>query len=81
MKLAGDWLLRAMSENGQPSARRVVMVVGLLVFSPLLLTLAARFAPASFAECFIVYMAICGCVYVGGSFANRGTPPPPPVTP
>ncbi len=80
MTLAGPWLLRAMSEGGAPSARRVVMVVGLLVFAPALLVGVMRWAPAVIAECFLGYIAICGGVYVGGSFANRGQAPPP-VTP
>ena len=82
MKLAGDWLLRAMSEGDAPSARRVVMVIGLLVDAPLGLLLAARWVPSVYGECFIAFCAICGCVYVGGSWVPRGTPPvnPPPLT-
>ena len=75
MKLASPWLLAAMSEHGQPSARRVVMVVGLLVFAPLILLGVLRWAPAVIAECFIAYITVCGGVYVGGSFApSRGAP-------
>jgi hypothetical protein len=71
MKLAGEWLLKAMSENGEPSARRVVMVIGLLVFAPTLLVGMMRWASGPLGECFIAWVAICGGVYVGGSFANR----------
>lgn len=75
MKLAGDWLLEAMSENGAPSARRVVMVVGLLVVTPALLALAARFVPNAFELCCITYQAICGGVYVVPAFAPKPAPP------
>lgn len=77
MKLAGDWLLLAMSENGAPSARRVVMVVGLLVITPALLALAARFVPDAFELCCITFQAICGGVYVVPAFAPKPAPPPP----
>ena len=75
MKLASDWLLRAMSEGGVPSARRVVMVVGLLVFAPALLVGVMRWVPEAISACLIAYFAICGGVYVGGSFAGRSAPP------
>ena len=75
MRLASDWLLRAMSEDGKPSARRVVMIVGLLVFAPALLVGIMRWVPDATGTCFVAYIAICGGVYVGGSFAGRGAPP------
>lgn len=81
MKLAGEWLLKAMSEKDVPSARRVVMVVGLLLFAPALLAGLMRWAPGSFAECFIAWTLTCGGVYVGGSFAPKSPPPPPAPTP
>lgn len=85
MTLASPWMLRAMSEHGQPSSSRVVSVVGLLVFAPLLLVGMMRWVPTAAGECFIAYVAICGGVYVGSRFAPLRTPadpsmaPPPPV--
>jgi hypothetical protein len=75
MKLASEWLRKAMSEKGEPSARRVVMVVGLLVVTPALLALAARFVPDAFAVCFVAYQSICGGVYVVPAFAPKIVPP------
>jgi hypothetical protein len=79
MTLASPWLLAAMSEGGVPSARRVVMVVGLLLFAPLLLVIAARWVPAAFEWCLVAYMGICGGVYVVPAFAAK--PPVSPVEP
>ena len=76
MKLAGDWLLKAMSDHHGPSARRLVMVVGLLVFAPLLLLGMMRWTSSALGESFIAWVAICGGVYVGGQFANRDKTPP-----
>jgi hypothetical protein len=76
VKLAGEWLLRAMSEGGAPSARRFVMVLALVVFTPLLLLAALRWAPEQFGVAFNVWILVCGGVYVGGSFASRSTPAP-----
>jgi len=78
MTLAGPWLLSAMCEDGKPSARRVVMVIGLLVVTPALLALSARCVPDAFSWCLVVYMGICGGVYVVPAFAPK---PAPPVTP
>jgi hypothetical protein len=80
MTLAGPWLLAAMSEGGTPSARRVVMVIGLLLFAPLLLLAALRWAPETFGLCFATWCAICGGVYVGGSFAPARDAPKEPAT-
>ena len=82
--MKADFLTRAMSEHGEPSARRVVMVYGLLIFAPLMLLACLRWQSSVFGECFVAWAAICGGVYVGGSFASRGSAPaagPPSATP
>lgn len=71
MKLAGDWLLKAMSEKGEPSASRFVSVVGLLVMAPGLLVACIFKAPDQMGLAFEVWITVCGGVYVGGRFANR----------
>ena len=77
MKLASDWLLKAMSEGGAPSSSRVISVIGLLILAPTLLVACLRVAPDHFGMAFDVWVAIVGGVYVGGRFA----PKPDPNTP
>ena len=75
------WLAKAMSEGDQPSSKRLVYVVGLLVLAPVALGAALWRAPASFGEAFTAYVIAVGGSYAASRFAEKTPPAPPPSAP
>ena len=74
---ARTWLTRAMQEGDEPSAKRVVFVVGLLVIAPALLVVALFKAPDQFAVAFGSYCVSCGGAYAVSRWAQYTATQPP----
>jgi len=64
------WLARAMTQDGEPSSKRLVFVVGLLVVAPVLLIVCLLKSPEQFATSFAAWCVACGGAYAVSRFAE-----------
>lgn len=69
MKL--EWLKRTMQDGDEPSSKRLVFVVGLLIVAPAALFVALFKLASGWPECFLAYVVSVGGSYAVSRFAEK----------